>query len=197
MPNATRPKKLSTTASAGPRAGGASAPLPDGSRIDRLRELVALIEHSSLAELAYEDEEIAVTLRRPLAPAPPPAAGAPGVHTPPPAAPAAAIPRPPEALGSSSASVRPAVREEPDTFLIRSPFVGTFYRAASPSSPVFTDVNQHVRRGQTVCIIEAMKLMNEIESEVEGTVAEVLAENGQSVQYGEPLFRIRVASKGG
>jgi acetyl-CoA carboxylase biotin carboxyl carrier protein len=74
--------------------------------------------------------------------------------------------------------------------LIASPFVGTFYRSPSPEVPQFTDVGQKVRKGQVVCIVEAMKLMNEIESEVDGRVAEIFVTNGQSVEYAQPLFRI-------
>ena len=75
--------------------------------------------------------------------------------------------------------------------MVTSPIVGTFYRAPDPSSPPFVEVGQTVRKGQTLCIIEAMKLMNEIESEYEGEVVKVYAENGQPVQYGERLFAIK------
>ena len=74
---------------------------------------------------------------------------------------------------------------------ITSPMVGTFYSKASPSSPAFVKVGDKVKKGDVLCIIEAMKLMNEIESEYDGTVTEILAENGQPVEYGQPLFRIR------
>ena len=74
---------------------------------------------------------------------------------------------------------------------MNSPFVGTFYRAASPDNPSFVDVGQVVKKGQVLCIVEAMKLMNEIEAEVDGTIVALLAENGQPVEYGEPLFQIR------
>ena len=74
-----------------------------------------------------------------------------------------------------------------------SPFVGTFYRAASPDTPPFADVGSVVRQGQTLCIVEAMKLMNEIEAECAGTVVEIYAQNGKSVEYGQKLFRIKKA----
>ncbi|MBK8014350.1 MAG: acetyl-CoA carboxylase biotin carboxyl carrier protein [Deltaproteobacteria bacterium] len=77
-----------------------------------------------------------------------------------------------------------------DAHVVRSPFVGTFYRSPSPSDPPFVEVGQRVSRGQTLCIVEAMKLMNEIEAEVEGIVLEIVAENSKPVQYGEALFRI-------
>jgi acetyl-CoA carboxylase biotin carboxyl carrier protein len=76
---------------------------------------------------------------------------------------------------------------------VTSPFVGSFYRAPSPDTPPFVDVGSVVRPGQTLCIIEAMKLMNEIESECAGTVTEVFAQNGKSVEYGQKLFRIKKA----
>lgn len=76
--------------------------------------------------------------------------------------------------------------------VITAPLVGTFYRSPSPESPSFVEVGQRVRKGQTLCIIEAMKLMNELESDVEGVVVAVLGENGRPVEYGEPLFHIKV-----
>jgi acetyl-CoA carboxylase biotin carboxyl carrier protein len=80
-------------------------------------------------------------------------------------------------------------RAEPGTF-ISSPFVGTFYRSPSPDSSAFVEVGQAVRKGQVVCIVEAMKLMNEIESEADGKIAEVLVANGEHVEYGQHLFRL-------
>jgi acetyl-CoA carboxylase biotin carboxyl carrier protein len=76
---------------------------------------------------------------------------------------------------------------------VTSPFVGTFYRSPSPDTPSFVEVGSVVRVGQTLCIIEAMKLMNEIESECAGTVSEIFAQNGKSVEYGQKLFRIKRA----
>jgi acetyl-CoA carboxylase biotin carboxyl carrier protein len=78
-----------------------------------------------------------------------------------------------------------------NTAYVTSPFVGTFYRAASPDSAPFVDVGTRVRKGQVLCIVEAMKLMNEIECEIEGVVLQILVENGQAVEYGEPLFKIK------
>ena len=100
------------------------------------------------------------------------------------AAPLAAAPPPPTA-----AAAEPAVEE--GLFAQLSPMVGTFYRAPSPGSPLFADIGQRVSVGQTLCIIEAMKLMNEIEAEVSGTVVEVVPANAQPVEFGEVLFRIR------
>jgi len=81
-------------------------------------------------------------------------------------------------------------KEQMDLVTVTSPIVGTFYRASSPDADPFVDVGTEVKKGQVLCIIEAMKLMNEIESEVDGTIVEILVENGQPVEYGEPLFLI-------
>ncbi|MCC6994095.1 MAG: acetyl-CoA carboxylase biotin carboxyl carrier protein [Deltaproteobacteria bacterium] len=100
----------------------------------------------------------------------------------------------PAASGAAPASAAPAAEAAPakaDTGKdVLSPFVGTFYRAPSPEAPTFCEVGQRVKKGQVLCIVEAMKLMNEIEAELEGTVTAVLAENGQPVEFGQPLFRI-------
>ncbi len=105
-------------------------------------------------------------------------------------------------MGGSGGEIRPllappalslappaSAEAEPGT-LVTSPFVGTFYRAPSPEAPVFVEVGQSVRKGQVVCIVEAMKLMNEIESESDGRVAEILVQNGEHVEYGQPLIRL-------
>jgi len=96
---------------------------------------------------------------------------------------------PPAAPPPAAVAAEPAVEE--GLFAQLSPMVGTFYRAPSPGSPPFADIGQRVTVGQTLCIIEAMKLMNEIEAEVSGTVVEIVAANAQPVEFGEVLFRIR------
>jgi acetyl-CoA carboxylase biotin carboxyl carrier protein len=91
------------------------------------------------------------------------------------------------------AAAAPAARAEAEAapgVIVSSPFVGTFYRAPSPDSPPFVDVDQKVKKGQVLCIVEAMKLMNEIECEVDGTVAEIFVQNATPVEFGEKLFRI-------
>ncbi|MFO0562899.1 MAG: acetyl-CoA carboxylase biotin carboxyl carrier protein [Polyangiales bacterium] len=85
----------------------------------------------------------------------------------------------------------PPAGDDPNTVEITSPLVGTFYRAPSPTAKTFVDVGSHVKKGQVLCIVEAMKLMNEIESDVEGTVTEILIENGKPVEFGEKLFKIK------
>ncbi len=154
------------------------AEAPSNDRLSKLRELVTILESSSLAELSYTDDDLSVSLSKYGS-----AAAAPTVIAAPVAAPAPAAPT------TARAHDAPVLAE--DLTVVRSPFVGTFYRSPKPGAPAFTDVGERVRRGQTICIIEAMKLMNEIESELDGTVAEILAENGQPVQYGDPLFKIR------
>ena len=100
----------------------------------------------------------------------------------PPAAPAA---------GQAEAPVLTAADEDVDLAIVKSPIVGTFYRSAEPGAPSFVETGQTVRKGQVLCIIEAMKLMNEINAECDGEVVKVYVENGQAVQYGERLFAIR------
>jgi acetyl-CoA carboxylase biotin carboxyl carrier protein len=145
-------------------------------RIDRLKTLITLIEKSKLNELCYEDSDIRVSLRQ----------GGALVAS----AENAAVATAPATESSPSST---SDENDSDHHVICSPFVGTFYTAPSPDSEAYTGMGQTVNQGQTVCIVEAMKLMNEIEAEVSGTVVEVFAENGQGVQYGEPLFKIKVS----
>jgi acetyl-CoA carboxylase biotin carboxyl carrier protein len=144
--------------------------------LDRLRELAEIATEFDLAEIEVDACGGVRVVRRSagvaapaVAPLPPP----PAVHV---AAPPEKAAKPAE-VGS----------------LITSPFVGTFYRAPSPEAPPFIDVGQPVRKGQVVCIVEAMKLMNEIESELDGKVLEILVKNAEHVEYGQPLFRIEKA----
>ena len=104
--------------------------------------------------------------------------------------PIVAAPVPP-AAAAGSGSAAPAASTENASKEITSPMVGTFYRAASPESPPFIDVGQEVNEDTVVCIIEAMKVMNEIKAEVRGVIAEVVAENGKPVQFGQALFKVR------
>jgi len=92
--------------------------------------------------------------------------------------------------GGGALSLMPAEKIEERGTMITSPFVGTFYRASTPEAAPFVEVGQAVHKGQVVCIVEAMKLMNEIESDVDGKVLEVLVGNGEHVEYGQPLFRV-------
>jgi acetyl-CoA carboxylase biotin carboxyl carrier protein len=105
----------------------------------------------------------------------------------------AAQAQPPSAPAPATALPAPRPADEKKTFTVNSPFVGTFYRAASPENPPFVDVGTVVRKGQVLCIVEAMKLMNEIEAELPGRLVEVLTPNGSPVEYGEALFRFEPA----
>ena len=107
------------------------------------------------------------------------------------AAPVAAAPIAPAAPAAPATAAAPA--EEQGVSVVKSPMVGTFYTAASPESPVFTKVGAKVSADSIVCIIEAMKVMNEIQAELSGTITEVLVENGEAVEYGQPLFKVKTA----
>ena len=109
-------------------------------------------------------------------------------------APAPSLPAPAVASAGALPAAQPAPAAEENLHLITSPIVGTFYRAPSPEADPFAEVGQKVSKGKTLCIIESMKLMNEIESDVEGEITEVYPRNGQPVEYGEKLFAIRLAA---
>ena len=141
----------------------------------KLKKLIDLVQESGIAELEITEGEEKVRINRVGSGVVPSAAVAPVVHQ------AAAIPAP-------AAPASPPAPPAMEGIIVKSPMVGTFYRASSPGGPPFVEVGQSVTAGQTLCIIEAMKLMNEIESDVSGTVARILVESGHPVEYGEPLF---------
>ena len=150
----------------------------------KLKKLIDLVEESGIAEIEVTEGEEKVRITRSVA--------APAVQTvyaaapAPVAAPAAAA----QAASAPAAPAAPAAAPANHANAQKSPMVGTFYRAASPTSAPFVEVGQTVKEGQTLCIIEAMKLMNEIEAEKSGVVKAILVENGTPVEYGEPLFVI-------
>ncbi len=148
----------------------------------KLKKLIDLVEESGIAEIEVTEGEEKVRITRSVA--------APAMQTVyAPAAPVqAAVAAPTQSAAPAVAESAPAVRDLSNAQ--KSPMVGTFYRAASPSTPAFVEVGQTVKAGDTLCIIEAMKLMNEIEAEKSGVVKEILVENGQPVEFGEPLFII-------
>jgi len=148
----------------------------------KLKTLIDLVAESGIAELEVTEGEDKVRIVKQPGVA---VALAPAVAhaTPVPLAPAALQP-------ASAAAPVAAAAEEPQGHLVKSPMVGTFYRASGPGAKPFVEVGQAVKPGDTLCIIEAMKLLNEIEAEVAGTVKEILAENGQAVEYGQALFVI-------
>ena len=142
----------------------------------KLKKLIDLVEASGIAELEITEGEEKVRIAKSIAGAPMMMHAPQMMHAPAPAAaPVAAAP------------VEDAV---PEGHIVRSPMVGTFYRAPSPGSKNFAEVGQSVNAGDTLCIIEAMKLLNEIESDQGGVIKAILVENGQPVEYGEPLFVI-------
>ena len=142
----------------------------------QLRELMRALRQFDLSEIEVRQGDQRISVRR--TPTRLVGDGSVAVRHAPPA-------EPPQAPVASTA---PA--EEAGAAYITSPFVGTFYRAPSPEAPPFTDVGQSIGAGQIVCIVEAMKLMNEIESEVSGKVVDILVENGKPVEYGQRLFKI-------
>ena len=157
-----------------------SNPSPSGGDIfdvKKVRRLVELMKEHDLAEIDLRQGEQRVRLRR----------GAEPLIAAPVAYPAAAHSTAPATASEKSADAAPA---SADLAVIKSPMVGTFYLAASPESPPFVKVGDHVGPETTVCIIEAMKVFNEIPAEISGQVAAVLVENGAPVEFGQPLFKI-------
>jgi acetyl-CoA carboxylase biotin carboxyl carrier protein len=160
--------------------------------LTELKEILQILEEKEITEFELEKEGMKLRIRKAAAclnhsaaPAGPAYLVPPGIPSPvnvAVAAPAAPVP---------AASPPLPTAEEPGLVSVKSPIVGTFYRAPDPGSPPFVNVGDHVRIGQVLCIIEAMKLMNEIEAEVQGEIVKVHHESGQPVQYGEPLFGIR------
>jgi acetyl-CoA carboxylase biotin carboxyl carrier protein len=150
----------------------------------KLKKLIDLVEESGIAELEITEGEEKVRISRSTS----------SVQT---QVTSAGTPPPPQATvpGAASASAALATANAvaeilPEGHIVKSPMVGTFYRSSSPGSNAFVEVGQTVKEGETLCIIEAMKLLNEIESDKSGVIKAVLVENGQPVEYGEPLFVI-------
>ena len=153
-----------------------------------LKEILRILEEQDITEFELEQDGVKLRVCRasavPATSAPPAAVYA--------AAPAASAPAAPPAAAAAAELATPA-EELPAGTVIKSPIVGTFYRAPDPNSPAFVSVGDRVKLGQVLCIIEAMKLMNEIEAELAGEIVKIHVENGQPVQYGDPLFTVRQA----
>jgi acetyl-CoA carboxylase biotin carboxyl carrier protein len=159
--------------------------------MDELRELIALLRENGLAEFELEREDFRVRLRRESA-APPPYPGEMVQPVAQPARPAVAPSTPAvPAPVHPGAQAETAASEDQDLHIIPSPIVGTFYRAPSPNVDPFVKIGSNVGPESVVCIIEAMKLMNEIQAEASGEVVKIYVENGQPVEYGQPLFGIK------
>lgn len=147
----------------------------------KLKTLIELVESSGIAELEISEGEERVRITRT-------AASAQQIYT---AAPQHAMAAPAAApVAVAAASAEPSKPPVVEGHVVKSPMVGTFYRSASPGSKAFVDVGQTVNSGDTLCIIEAMKLLNEIESDKGGVITAILVENGQPVEFGQPLFVI-------
>ncbi len=143
--------------------------------LEDIRQILDLLGEYELSEIEVERDGLKIRVKK--------EARGPAGGQPP--APVASAPVPPAPV---PASPEPVPDDAVDLTVVTSPIVGTFYRAPEPGAPPFVDTGDHVRKGQVLCIIEAMKLMNEIESEIAGTIKEVLVENAQPVQYDQPLF---------
>ncbi|MEC4985994.1 MAG: acetyl-CoA carboxylase biotin carboxyl carrier protein [Oscillatoria sp. PMC 1068.18] len=160
---------------------------------NEIRELLSAIAQTDIAELTLKSEEFELTLRRGVAALPTahPGADSSGLSLNPGSSSS------PKSSASGSATAEATSAPTPDSSKwveITSPMVGTFYRAPGPDEPAFVEVGQTIRSGETVCIIEAMKLMNEIEAEISGQVMEIVVNNGEPIEYGQTLMRINPES---
>ncbi len=144
--------------------------------LDHLRDLIDLLRAGKVGEFEFEDERLRIRINLGTVPAPQVSVAT--------AALGAAAP-------DHTASAASADTASHDIVFVTSPFVGTFYRAPSPEAASFVNPGQTISKGQTLCIVEAMKLMNEIESDVAGTLLEVMVENGSNVEFGQRLFKVR------
>ncbi len=145
----------------------------------KLKTLIDLVSDSNVSELEITEAEGKVRIVK--------SGGAPLVMQQPAVAMVAAPVAPPVAAAAPVADVAPAVET---SHAVKSPMVGTFYRSASPGAKPFVEVGDIVKEGETICIIEAMKILNEIEADKSGTISKILCQNGQAVEYGQPLFLI-------
>jgi acetyl-CoA carboxylase biotin carboxyl carrier protein len=160
--------------------------------LDHIKQILDLVRQHELSEFEFEQNGLRLKIRKDTGrsdvalAAPPPVAAAAG-------APASAAPAP-SVAAPAGASAPPAAQDaDVELAVVKSPIVGTFYRSPEPEAPSFVEIGASVKKGQVLCIIEAMKLMNEIDSEYDGEIVNIYVENGQPVQYGERLFAIRTA----
>ena len=148
----------------------------------KLKKLIDLVQESGIGEIEITEGEEKVRISRQAVAAPMMMAAPTMQHI---AMPGGTMP-----VAAPPVAESAPIPAEPKGHALKSPMVGTFYRAPSPGAPPFVEIGQSVSKGQTLCIIEAMKLLNEIESDAAGTVKAILVENGQPVEYGQPLFLI-------
>jgi acetyl-CoA carboxylase biotin carboxyl carrier protein len=175
------PRGKSKTSPPTSTAKRASAPAADAHIVETVRGLAAVLAEHGLTEIIVDTPEATMTLRR----------GGVSVASVPSMAPMpmvmAAAPAAAPALSALSA---PAAPVDDKSHVVTSPFVGSFYRKPNPDSAAYVQLNDKVNKGQVLCIVEAMKLMNEIEADLAGTVIAILVEDGSAVEYGQPLFKI-------
>ncbi len=159
--------------------------------LKQIKQIIDLMKRSELSEFAVEEEGFKLKIRRGGNGLPIVSSSRGSNHPFAPAAEQAPAPSTTPASATPASGAAAPVKEEADIIYIKSPMVGTFYRAASPESKPFADAGTKVTETSVVCIIEAMKIMNEIQAELKGTVVEVLVENGQPVEYGQRLFKVK------
>jgi acetyl-CoA carboxylase biotin carboxyl carrier protein len=157
--------------------------------LNQIKQILDLVREHELSEFEIEHDGLRLKVRKDTN-------GAHVVSLPAPAAPAGPVAAPASVTLQAPGAAVPAAADAPadteiELAVVKSPIVGTFYRSSEPGSPSFVDIGSTVKKGDVLCIIEAMKLMNEIDSEYDGEVVNVYVENGQPVQYGERLFAIR------
>jgi acetyl-CoA carboxylase biotin carboxyl carrier protein len=154
--------------------------------IRKIKKLIELLQESGIAEIEIKEGEEAVRISRmPV--------GGPVLHQLPPQAwaepaRAPAMPSPPEAAGQGGTAGEGAMKPKPNEHVITAPMVGTFYASASPGAKAFVEIGDEVKVGQVLCIIEAMKMMNQIEADRAGRITSIMARNGDPVEFGQPLF---------
>jgi len=155
--------------------------------LDEIKQILEMMREHELSEFELERDGVTLRLRKGTTPHwPPPLAAQPQLtYHPPPAAPVQ------PAAPAEAAPVLTAASDDVDLAIVKSPIVGTFYRSTEPGAAPFVETGQLVKKGQVLCIIEAMKLMNEINADCDGEVVKVYVENGQAVQYGERLFAVK------
>jgi acetyl-CoA carboxylase biotin carboxyl carrier protein len=163
--------------------------------LKQIKQLIELMRRSELTEFEVEEQGFKIRIKRDAGGQPAVSSSAPVVAAP--AAAPASSENAASAAAKSTAATSAATPADPNAdeagyAYVKSPMVGTFYRSPSPDNPPFVDVNAKVDAKSVVCIIEAMKIMNEIQAEIKGTVVEILAENGQPVEYGQRLFKIKL-----
>jgi acetyl-CoA carboxylase biotin carboxyl carrier protein len=158
--------------------------------LEDIKQILTLVREHELAEFELERDGLKLRVRKA---GPAVSFAPPVVHTHAAPAPLAPVPQALAAATSSASVPASAVPDDVDLGIIKSPIVGTFYRATEPGAAPFADVGTIVKKGQVLCIIEAMKLMNEIESDCDGEIVKVYVENGKPVQFGDRLFAVKVS----